>query len=258
MSLSAANQLLVFAYGRNIKNKLLYCSSRPGDRDASSLIIERLREVLIESAESDDLKIGVPLAPAMTHAICYMKKDNKRITAEACADSLNTANPTSSTNDQSEESDEKSITRAVVIGITPVCGGEHSSLMNLFFSAAKQNICVDVISLADDNNGGILQQAADITGGLFLHTPNPTNLLKVLMTHVLADPAYRASFPQPTLDSVDYRASCACHHQLVSNGWVCSVCLSVLCQYMPICKVCKSVFKMTHLPKKILKRKRKD
>uniref|UniRef100_A0A8R1HXN6 General transcription factor IIH subunit 3 n=1 Tax=Caenorhabditis japonica TaxID=281687 RepID=A0A8R1HXN6_CAEJA len=109
--------------------------------------------------------------------------------------------------------------------------------MNLFFSAAKQSICVDVVSMGDDVTGGILQQAADITGGMFLHAKKPHALLKILM-------------------AVDYRASCVCHHQLVSSGWVCSVCLSVLCKYTPICKVCKAAFTIANLPKKPWRRKR--
>uniref|UniRef100_A0A0K0D922 General transcription factor IIH subunit 3 n=1 Tax=Angiostrongylus cantonensis TaxID=6313 RepID=A0A0K0D922_ANGCA len=89
--------------------------------------------------------------------------------------------------------------------------------MNLFFSAAKHGICVDVVSLVETSP--LLQQAADITGGIFLQVGRPCKLLSSMM-------------------EVDYRASCACHHELVSSGWVCSVCLSVLCQFMPICKAC--------------------
>uniref|UniRef100_A0A8R1HZA8 General transcription factor IIH subunit 3 n=1 Tax=Caenorhabditis japonica TaxID=281687 RepID=A0A8R1HZA8_CAEJA len=128
--------------------------------------------------------------------------------------------------------------------------------MNLFFSAAKQSICVDVVSMGDDVTGGILQQAADITGGMFLHAKKPHALLKILMTNMLTDPLYRIAFPQLSLNAVDYRASCVCHHQLVSSGWVCSVCLSVLCKYTPICKVCKAAFTIANLPKKPWRRKR--
>ena len=84
--------------------------------------------------------------------------------------------------------------------------------MNLFFSAAKQSICVDVVSMGDDFTGGILQQAADITGGSFLHAQKPQALLKILMvsinfmrtlpkrishifqTNMLTDPSYRTAF----------------------------------------------------------------
>uniref|UniRef100_A0A1I7SYL6 General transcription factor IIH subunit 3 n=1 Tax=Caenorhabditis tropicalis TaxID=1561998 RepID=A0A1I7SYL6_9PELO len=139
--------------------------------------------------------------------------------------------------------------RAVVISMTQIMGSEHGSLMNLFFSAAKQCICVDVVSMGDDSTGGILQQAADITGGSFSHAQKPHDLLKILMTNMLTDPSYRTAFSKLSHSSVDYRASCACHHTLVSSGWVCSICLSVLCQYTPICKVCRAAFTITNLPK---------
>ncbi|VDM56924.1 unnamed protein product [Angiostrongylus costaricensis] len=95
-----------------------------------------------------------------------------------------------------------------------------SPLMNLFFYAAKHGICVDVVSLVETSP--LLQQATDITSGIFLQVGRPC---KLLSNHRHID-----------VQEVDYRASCACHHELVSSGWVCSVCLSVLCQFMPICK----------------------
>ncbi|RCN46253.1 transcription factor tfb4 [Ancylostoma caninum] len=147
--------------------------------------------------------------------------------------------------------------RVVIVAMTVDFGTEHSPLMNLFFSAAKHGICVDVVSLVESSP--LLQQAADITGGIFLQVEQPSKLLSSMMTHLLGDPSSRSLFPHPTLTEVDYRASCACHHELVSSGWVCSVCLSVLCQFMPICKACGAIFKVnTLLPRKVQKRKRRD
>lgn len=241
---SANNQLLVFAYGRNVDNKMIYSSTRCEDRNASFLVVKRLRELLSSDALTNDATIGAPLGPALAHAFCHMKKDSRVVTADPCDDSLGPQ----TTSEQSETASEKATNRAVVISITPIMGSEHGSLMNLFFSAAKQSICVDVVSMGDDFTGGILQQAADITGGSFLHAKKPQTLLKILMTNMLTDPTHRAVFSKLSHNSVDYRASCACHHQLVSSGWVCSICLSVLCQYTPICKVCKAAFTIANLP----------
>ncbi|KJH53066.1 hypothetical protein DICVIV_00751 [Dictyocaulus viviparus] len=80
----------------------------------------------------------------------------------------------------------------------------------------------------------------------------------LFQTYLLGDQSNRSLFPQPKLKEVDYRASCACHHELVSSGWVCSVCLSVMCQFMPMCKTCGAIFKVNALPRKAQKRKRKD
>ncbi|KAF1761343.1 hypothetical protein GCK72_009599 [Caenorhabditis remanei] len=243
---SASNQLLVFAYGRNESKNMIYSSARSDDRNASFIVVDRLKDLLTNDSGNSDATIGAPLGPALAHAFCHMKKDSRITTADPCDDSLGPA----ATSEQSESSTEKVTNRAVVISMSPIMGSEHGSLMNLFFSAAKQSICVDVVSMGDDFTGGILQQAADITGGSFLHAQKPPALLKILMTNMLTDPSYRTAFSKLSHSSVDYRASCACHHKLVSSGWVCSVCLSVLCQYTPICKVCRAAFTITNIPKK--------
>lgn len=245
---SASNQLLVFAYGRSESKKMIYSSARSDDRNASYIVVDRLKDLLASDSGNSDATIGAPLGPALAHAFCHMKKDSRITTADPCDDSLGPAAPSNS--EQSESSTERVTNRAVVISMSPIMGSEHGSLMNLFFSAAKQSICVDVVSMGDDFTGGILQQAADITGGSFLHAQKPQALLKILMTNMLTDPSYRTAFSKLSHSSVDYRASCACHHKLVSSGWVCSVCLSVLCQYTPICKVCRAAFTITNIPKK--------
>ncbi|VDO34371.1 unnamed protein product [Haemonchus placei] len=193
LSMSALNQLLLFAFANKIKKRV----SRAVD--ASVAMLNALRDTLRDSANSDDDLIGSPLAAVLSHAIC----------------------------------------RTI-----------SGPLMNLFFSAAKHGICVDVVSLVEPSP--LLQQAADITGGIFLQAEKPSKLLSSMMMHLLGDPSSRSLFPQPILKEVDYRASCVCHHELVSSGWVCSVCLSVLCQFTPICKA------LNTLPRKAPKRKRKE
>ncbi|KAL6727166.1 hypothetical protein Aduo_009066 [Ancylostoma duodenale] len=203
-------------------------------------MLNALRDTLRDSANSDDDRMGSPLAAVLSHAICHLKR----------ADST-------ATNNNEAVASSSSFGRVVIVAMTVDFGTEHSPLMNLFFSAAKHGICVDVVSLSESSP--LLQQAADITGGIFLQVEQPSKLLSSMMTHLLGDPSSRSLFPHPTLTEVDYRASCACHHELVSSGWVCSVCLSVLCQFMPICKACGAIFKVnTLLPRKVQKRKRRE
>ncbi|CAJ0597637.1 unnamed protein product [Cylicocyclus nassatus] len=240
LSISASNQLLLFAFANKIKRKLLYNSQRGTAVDASVAMLNALRDTLRESANSDDNRMGSPLAAVLSHAICHLKR----------TDGANNVNKDSA-------STSTSFGRIVIVAMTVDFGTEHGPLMNLFFSAAKHGVCVDVVSLVEASP--LLQQAADITGGIFLQVEQPSKLLSSMMTHLLGDPSSRSLFPQPTLKEVDYRASCACHHELVSSGWVCSVCLSVLCQFMPICKACGAIFKVNPvLPRKHLKRKRKE
>lgn len=46
----------------------------------------------------------------------------------------------------------------------------------------------------------------------------------------------------PGSDAVDFRAACFCHHQTVSVGYVCSVCLSIFCHPKKQCDTCRSLF----------------
>ncbi|WKX98314.1 hypothetical protein Q1695_013751 [Nippostrongylus brasiliensis] len=202
-------------------------------------MLNAIRDTLRDSANSDDLRVGSPLAAVLSHAICHLKRSDGLPTS--VGDSTSASTPSG---------------RVVIVAMTVDFGTEHGPLMNLFFSAAKHGICVDVVSLVEPSP--LLQQAADITGGIFLQVEKPNKLLSSMMTHLLSDPSSRSLFSQPTLNEVDYRASCVCHHELVSSGWVCSVCLSVLCQFTPICKACGAIFKVNTVPRKTQKRKRKE
>ncbi|KAJ1349582.1 hypothetical protein KIN20_005173 [Parelaphostrongylus tenuis] len=238
LSMSASNHLLLFAFANKIKQRFLYNSRRGVAADASTEMLNAIRNTLRESAQSDDDRVGSPLAAVLSQAICYLKRTERFPSASKdSAQQLTSAG------------------RIVIVAMTVDFGTEHGPLMNLFFSAAKHDICVDVVSLVDSSP--LLQQATDITGGIFLQVERPCKLLSSMMTYLLGEPSSRSLFPQPSLKEVDYRASCACHHELVSSGWVCSVCLSVLCQFMPICKACGAIFKVT-LPRKAQKRKRKE
>ncbi|KIW87950.1 uncharacterized protein Z519_11535 [Cladophialophora bantiana CBS 173.52] len=88
-----------------------------------------------------------------------------------------------------------------------------------------------------------LQQAADATHGIFIpahltspNSPNPVktasqSLLAYLLTSFLSSPQTRsAHLILPTRIDVDFRAACFCHRNVVSVGFVCSICLSIFCE----------------------------
>lgn len=51
--------------------------------------------------------------------------------------------------------------------------------MNVFFTAQKQNVVIDVCSL--DQHLSLLQQGCDITSGLYLKVPQVQGLLQYLL-----------------------------------------------------------------------------
>jgi transcription initiation factor TFIIH subunit 3 len=101
-----------------------------------------------------------------------------------------------------------------------------------------------------------LQQASNITGGVYVKVENPQALLEYMMMAFLPDRYSRNYLTLPSQDQVDFRAACFCHKKIVDIGFVCSVCLSskllqtmkaliylpfslVFCKWSPVCSTCK-------------------
>ncbi|XP_060763608.1 general transcription factor IIH subunit 3 isoform X2 [Neoarius graeffei] len=116
------------------------------------------------------------------------------------------------------------------------------------------NVLIDACVL--DSDSGLLQQACDITGGLYLKIPQKTALAQYLLWVFLPDADQRSQLVLPPPVHVDYRAACFCHRNLIEIGYVCSVCLSIFCNFSPICTTCETAFKIP-LPQMMKPKKKK-
>ncbi|CAH1800590.1 unnamed protein product [Owenia fusiformis] len=126
--------------------------------------------------------------------------------------------------------------------------GQYLSFMNTVFTAQKLGVVIDSCVLEHDS--GLLQQASDITGGVYLALPSQRALLQYLLWVFLPEPRVRSQLSLPQAQRVDYRAACFCHRTLIDIGYVCSVCLSIFCKFTPICSTCQTKFKM-NIPLKL-------
>ncbi|NXJ94225.1 TF2H3 factor, partial [Corythaixoides concolor] len=145
-----------------------------------------------------------------------------------------------------------------ILLITVIKAAEDSALqymnfMNVIFAAQKQSILIDACVL--DSDSGLLQQACDITGGIYLKVPHMPSLLQYLLWVFLPDQEQRSQLVLPPPIHVDYRAACFCHRNLIEIGYVCSVCLSIFCNFSPICSTCETAFKISLPP--VMKAKKK-
>lgn len=144
--------------------------------------------------------------------------------------------------------------RILVITGSGDSASQYMNYMNVFFTAQKQNVVIDVCAL--DQHLSLLQQGCDITGGLYLKVPQIQGLLQYLLWVFLPEPPIRQKLILPPPVKVDYRAACFCHWELIDIGYVCSVCLSIFCKFSPICTTCHTVFKIPGaLPVKSKKKK---
>lgn len=69
--------------------------------------------------------------------------------------------------------------RVLVVTGSLECASQYMTYMNVFFTAQKQNVALDVCAL--DGAMTLLQQGCDITGGQYLRLPQSDGLLEYLL-----------------------------------------------------------------------------
>ncbi|CAO3607720.1 unnamed protein product [Cunninghamella blakesleeana] len=131
--------------------------------------------------------------------------------------------------------------RILILSVSPDSAQQYIPLMNCIFSAQKMGIPVDVCKIFGQESA-FLQQAANITGGVYIKVDNSQALLQYLMFSFLPERYARNFLKLPSQDQVDFRAACFCHKNIVDIGYVCTVCLSIFCSWTPVCSTCKTKF----------------
>ncbi|GJP50969.1 hypothetical protein CLOM_g10124 [Closterium sp. NIES-68] len=119
--------------------------------------------------------------------------------------------------------------------------GMYVAIMNAIFSSQKAGVPIDACAIGASDSA-FLQQAAFLTGGLYLHSTRPNALLQDLLLVFGVDQFSRDFITLPQPSAVDFRASCFCHKQPVDLGFVCSVCLSIFCAPARTCATCGADF----------------
>ncbi|MGH0156716.1 UNVERIFIED_CONTAM: hypothetical protein FKN15_032049 [Acipenser sinensis] len=109
--------------------------------------------------------------------------------------------------------------RILVIKAADDSALQYMNFMNVIFAAQKQSILIDACVL--DADSGLLQQACDITGGLYLKVPQKIALAQYLLWVFLPDSDQRSQLVLPPPVHVDYRAACFCHRNLIEIGYDC-------------------------------------
>ncbi|XP_062504976.1 general transcription factor IIH subunit 3-like [Corticium candelabrum] len=152
------------------------------------------------------------------------------------------------------DKDNRLLPRILVMKSSPDSPSQYMPTMNCIFAAQKNSIPIDACLI--DSDSGFLQQACDLTGGTYIRLPETKALLQYLLWVFLPDHSSRQMLTLPPLGHVDYRAACFCHRKLVEIGYVCSVCLSIFCQFNPICSTCNTRFPVPGLAGSKAKRKK--
>ncbi|XP_037536304.1 general transcription factor IIH subunit 3 [Nematolebias whitei] len=197
---------------------------------ANNIITEEIKNLMTKTEVTGN-STDTLLAGSLAKALCYINRVSKKMEVGQ---------------------DVKS--RILVIKAAEDCALQYMNFMNVIFAAQKHNILIDACVL--DSESGLLQQACDITGGVYLKIPQKIALAQYLLWVFLPDSEQRTQLVLPPPAHVDYRAACFCHRNLIEIGYVCSVCLSIFCNFSPICTTCETAFKI-QLPQMVKPKKKK-
>ncbi|KAK0704710.1 transcription factor Tfb4-domain-containing protein [Lasiosphaeris hirsuta] len=153
--------------------------------------------------------------------------------------------------------------RILVISVSDSSAAQYIPTMNSVFAAAHARIAINTLALR--GSATFLQQASFITRGTFVRATEPRGLLQYLMLGFSSGGAPSASaggavsgkggkkgtaaaqrggkgkklglnasvadlLVTPSADTVDFRAACFCHRNVIDTGFVCSICLSIFCE----------------------------
>ncbi|KAJ7571117.1 hypothetical protein O6H91_01G149500 [Diphasiastrum complanatum] len=120
---------------------------------------------------------------------------------------------------------------------SPDASQQYIAVMNAIFSAQRLMVPIDSCMVGSQHSA-FLQQAAHITGGIYMKPPHPEGLFEYLMMVFATDLHSRRFLQLPRPTGVDFRASCFCHKKTIDTGFVCSVCLSIFCKHHKECSTC--------------------
>ncbi|KAI6046052.1 transcription factor Tfb4 [Pisolithus marmoratus] len=166
------------------------------------------------------------LVGALTKALCYIN----RITL-----------PSTSPTNVAEGSTHLPDPRILILSVSPDLSSSYIPIMNAIFSAQKLKVTIDVCKIYGPDTV-FLQQAAHLTSGSYIYLERRDALLQYLIMSFLPPPSVRKVLAVPKQDKIDFRAACFCHKNIVDVGFVCSVCLSIFCQPVPVCSTCRTKF----------------
>jgi transcription initiation factor TFIIH subunit 3 len=193
-------------------------------KDFQELVRSGVRAVVEQDASSDEAGSPGSLVRGLSQGLCFVNRRAKEIPGLQL--------------------------RTLVLQAESDASQNYNATMNCIFSAQKMGMIVDCCCVGNEPSL-FMQQAANITEGIFFHS-RETGLLQHLLTTFLPSKHCRKFLRSERPEVVDFRAACFCHQNIIDVAYVCSVCLSVFCEFSPVCSTCG-----TKAPRSMSKGRRK-
>lgn len=132
-------------------------------------------------------------------------------------------------------------TRIIIILGSEDSPKQHKSIMNSIFASQKLNVTIDSCYLGkSDQDSSYLQQASDLTKGIYLKITDPNDLLYYLTSFYSIEQKYRKILNIPESNSYNFRVTCTCHQRFCKYGYICPKCMSFYCNSFEVCPSCQS------------------
>lgn len=199
-------------------------------------VLASLKRLLAETTQRDLDTATTQLSGALTLALCHINKAARALGAgdtsimDLAATTTTTSTAADGTTTTTTSTQQPAMKgRILVLSVSDSESAQYIPTMNAVFAASHSRVAIDTLALGG-GDATFLQQACFNTGGIFLRAANPQGLLTYLMFGMIADTEAREALITPTHDSVDFRAACFCHGNVVDTGFVCSICLSIFCE----------------------------
>jgi len=225
-------------------------------------LLASLRTLIDETTPADIAGTTTQISGALSLALNHINRTALSFTAART--SASAAGPAGSASTSAGGSLAGLHARMLVVSVSDSSAAQYIPIMNSVFAAAHSRIAIDTLALR--GNAIFLQQASHITRGTFIQAKEVRGLLQYLMLgfssgSAPSGPSGRSELGQkktggtkstvkavsaasksagttsvadllnsPSNESVDFRAACFCHRNVVDTGFVCSVCLSIFCE----------------------------
>eukprot|EP00658_Telonema_sp_P-2_P047638 TRINITY_DN3623_c0_g1_i2.p1 TRINITY_DN3623_c0_g1~~TRINITY_DN3623_c0_g1_i2.p1 ORF type:complete len:275 (-),score=47.57 TRINITY_DN3623_c0_g1_i2:381-1205(-) len=219
MLLHQANKLVLVGSDCTGSHVIYPPKHDPNPRNHANLapvIIQTLRERLAaaqaQSESADEPDQTPKLASGLATALCYL---NRIVTTGA-----------------------KLEPRLLVLQASNDSSAQYISMMNCIFAAQRMEAYMDACVFSSQDSV-FLQQACHITQGVYFRvTHKDKALLQTFVTFFLPARSTREILELPKPETVDLRAMCFDTKQVIDVAHVCSVCLSIFSQSLPMCATC--------------------
>ncbi|KAJ7594286.1 TFIIH subunit Tfb4/p34 [Mycena floridula] len=198
----------------------------------NSTIVGKIMSELEALEKLDEEEAPCALVGALTKALCYINRLSIASSATKSPEDV----------EQAVLADP----RILVLSVSADLTTSYIPIMNAIFSAQKLKVTIDACQIYGPETV-FLQQAAHLTSGSYIYLEQRHALLQYLIMSFLSPPSIRKIIAVPTQEKIDFRAVCFCHKNIVDIGFVCSVCLSIFCQPVPVCSTCRTKFPLKTL-----------